>query len=104
MNHYGDLRFAFEQTEPRLGQVLDRRTISRANDRITRHNIHAFGDILRPHGAKTQLRKCSKRAYQGIVALPHNPKSGAVAASVLVRFSSDLSSTRNKEKADEQGD
>ena len=58
-NHNCGLRFALEQAEPRLAQVLDRRPIPRTDDGMIRHNIHTFANIPRLHGTMAQVPICS---------------------------------------------
>ncbi len=70
VNRHGDCRFAFEQAAPRLGQVLDRRPLARANHGMTGHKIHTFVNVLGLHGAMAQLHKCSRKGVNAVLLGP----------------------------------
>jgi hypothetical protein len=53
-NDCRDLRFGSEQPKPRVGQQVNVATVARAKDGMARHNLHAFGNILRLHGAMSE--------------------------------------------------
>ena len=54
-NDCGDLRFGSEQLKPRVGQLVNVATVARAKDGMARHNLYAFGNTLRLHGAMSEI-------------------------------------------------